>query len=127
MITVKPVQETETVNELFASCGVPLPEGGMAVEATDGAKRVGCGLFSLVECDLTLLYVDFPADDPLLCDLIARGVMNYGIHRGALICELGEQAPKAALVSLGFLSSAEETSMNIVRVFTECTHCHHEK
>lgn len=124
MILVSPVKGTDSVKQMFDRFQIPFADGCMAVQVLEDDRPVGCGLFSLVERELVLLYVGYPAEDPEVCDLVTRAVMNYGINRGALECELGPQAPKEALVALGFIPDLSATSMNIVHVFTHCTHCH---
>ena len=124
MIVVSPMKESESIKQAFDRFQIAYSDGCMAVQALEDDRTVGYGLFSLVERDLTLLYVDYPASDPAVCDLVTRAVMNYGINRGALECEIGPEAPVKALVSLGFIPDESATSMNIVYVFTHCTHCH---
>ena len=126
MLTVSPISDRTEVARLFAAHDLPLTEDSLAVGAKDGDAVAGCGLFTLKGLELTLLAVDYPADDPILCDLITRAVMNYGANRGALDCALGENAPKDALLSLGFLEREDQQEMNIRHVFTTCTHCHHK-
>ena len=127
MIAVSPIRNREAVRALFDRYHISFDEYSQAVEARSDETPVGHGLFTLRGNELTLQYVDYPAEDPTLCDLITRAVMNYGVNRGVIDCDLGPQAPKAALFSLGFLSSMEESCMNIIRVFTHCTACHEQK
>lgn len=127
MVTVKPAPSAEKTEELFRTYRIPSCEGQMAMIAYDGDREVGCGLFSLVDSQLTLLFVDYPKNDLFLCDLISRGVMNYGANRGALDCDLVESAPKAEFVAFGFIPDLSASSVNIIRTFTMCTHCKKSK
>lgn len=123
MIVVSPMKDIEEVKQRFDHCRIAYTDGCMSVQAIEDGAPVGFGLFTLAERELTLLYVDYPESDPAVCDLITRAVMNYGVNRGALECEIGPMAPKKALVALGFIPDETAVSMNIVYVFTHCTHC----
>ena len=127
MITVSPIKDERAVRALFDKHGIAFSDVCAAVCAIEGGVEVGCGLFALDGRDLTLLFVDFPETDVEICELITRAVMNYGVNRGTLDCGLGPASPKATLVSLGFIPDDTATSMNIIHVFTHCTHCHDNK
>lgn len=123
MVAVKPVQSDREIAEIFDEHGVVLCDGAMAMIAVEKEKKVGSAAFQLLDGELTLLSVHYPKNDLYLCDLISRGAMNYGVNRGVLYCNLGEQAPKDEFVKFGFIKDLSETSVNIIRVFTMCTHC----
>ncbi len=127
MVAVKPVDDIELIKKLYAEHNIEFNEYSNAVSAVENGEMVGSGLFTLIDGVLTLLSVKYPKNDLFVCDLISRGVMNYGVNRGVLYCELGENAPFAEFVAFGFIKSKEETSVNIIRTFTQCTHCNKSK
>lgn len=127
MVAVKPVNDVELIKKLYAEHNIEFTENSNAVSAVENGEMVGSGLFTLIDGTLTLLSVKYPKNDLFVCDLISRGVMNYGVNRGVLYCELGENAPLAEFVAFGFIKSKEETSVNIIRTFTQCTHCNKSK
>ena len=123
MVRVTPAKNQEEVKDYFDAHGIEMCDGANAVVAIENDSVVGSAVFSLVGTDLTLLSVKYPKKDLYICDLTSRAVMNYGVNRGALYCELGEKAPYAEFVAFGFIKNAEETSVNIIRTFTMCTNC----
>ncbi len=123
MIEVKPSKSQEEIEKIFKLHNIELCEGAMAVNAIENGKVVGSAVFSLIDTELTLLSVIYPKDDLYVCDLVSRAVMNYGVNRGAMYCELAATAPKAEFLALGFIENINETSLNIIRIFTMCTHC----
>lgn len=123
MVNVKPVQSEDEIIALFREHEIDMCDGAMAMIATENGETVGSAVFTLINGELTLLSVIYPKQDHFLCDLISRGVMNYGVNRGVLYCQLGEKAPKAEFVMFGFIKDKSETSVNIIRTFTMCTHC----
>ena len=127
MVNVRPVQSDKQVSELFIQHGIKQCDGGMAMVAIENERQVGSAVFQLINGELTLLSVEYPEKDYTLCDLISRGVMNYGVNRGVLYCQLGEKAPKAEFLMLGFIKDMSECSVNIIRTFTMCTHCKSNK
>ena len=127
VVNVRPVQSDEEIVGLFKEHNIELCQGAMAMIAIEKGNQVGSAVFQLLNGELTLLSVDYPEKDYVLCDLISRGVMNYGVNRGVLYCNLGEKAPKAEFLMLGFIKDMSETSVNIIRTFTMCTHCKSNK
>ncbi len=127
MVSVKPVDNEAEIAELFNQHGIELCEGAMAMIAVEKGERVGSAVFKIAGEELTLLSVIYPKQDQFICDLVSRGVMNYGVNRGMLYCELGEKAPKAEFLMFGFIKDINETSVNIIRTFTMCTHCKADK
>ncbi len=123
MVNVKPVQSEDEIVALFGEHEIDMCEGAMAMIATENGETVGSAVFQLINGELTLLSVVYPKQDHFLCDLISRGVMNYGVNRGVLYCQLGEKAPKAEFVMFGFIKDTADTSGNIISTFTMCTHC----
>ncbi len=122
MVRVKPVDEQE-IELYFKQHNIEICDGAMAMVAIEGENTVGSAVFSLTEDKLTLLSVIYPEKDLFICDLTSRAVMNYGVNRGKLYCELGEKAPYKEFVLFGFIKSAEEKSVNIIKTFTMCTNC----
>lgn len=123
MVRVTPAKSQEEIESLFNEHGIDLCEGANAVVAIENDEKVGSAVFSLIGTELTLLSVIYPNKDLYICDLTSRAVMNYGVNRGALYCELGEKAPFAEFVAFGFIKNSTETSVNIIRTFTMCTNC----
>ncbi len=122
MVRVKPVNVHE-IEEYFKLHNVEICDGAMAMVALEGEERVGSAVFSITENNLTLLSVQYPEKDLFICDLTSRAVMNYGVNRGKLYCELGEKAPFKEFVLFGFIKNAEEKTINIIKTFTMCTNC----
>ncbi len=127
MIEVRPSKNQEEIEEVFEIHGAKLCEGAMSVKAIENGKVVGSAIFSLVGTELTLISVIYPKDDIYVCDLVSRGVMNYGVNRGAMYCNLAKTAPKSEFLAFGFIENINETSINIIRTFTMCTNCKKNK
>ena len=127
MIEVRPSKSQEEVEQIFKLHGIELCEGAMSANAIENGKVVGSAVFSLVGTELTLLSVIYPKDDIYVCDLVSRSVMNYGVNRGAMFCELAETAPKKEFLAFGFIENINETSVNIIKTFTMCTNCKKNK
>ena len=123
MVRVTPVKSQEEIEKYFDLHSVELCDGANVMVAIENDTVVGSAVFSLVGTDLTLLSVNYPKNDLYICDLTSRAVMNYGVNRGALFCELGEKAPFAEFVAFRFIENAKETSVNIIKTFTMCTNC----
>lgn len=123
MIEVKPSKSQEEINAIFKLHGIELCDGAMSVNAIENGKVVGSAVFSMIGTELTLLSVIYPSDDIYVCDLVSRAVMNYGVNRGAMYCELGESAPKKEFLAFGFIENINDTSVNIIKTFTMCTNC----
>ena len=93
MIEVTPAKSEQEVDIIFKQHGIATREGAMAMKAVENGKEVGSAAFTMIGGELTLLSVIYPHDDIYVCDLVSRAVMNYGVNRGALFCELAEKAP----------------------------------
>lgn len=127
VIEVKPAKSEQEVDIIFKQHGIATREGAMAMKAVENGKEVGSAAFTMIGNELTLLSVIYPKDDIYVCDLVSRAVMNYGVNRGAMYCELAEKAPVKEFLTLGFIKSTDETSVNIIKTFTMCTNCKKNK
>ncbi len=127
MVAVTPAKNEQEIRNVFEEHGIELTDGAMAMRAVENNECVGSAAFTLIDGVLTLLSVKYPQKDMFICDLISRGVMNYGVNRGVLYCELGPAAPRKEFLMFGFIKSADEDSVNIIRTFTMCTHCKENK
>lgn len=123
MVRVTPAKNQEEINSYFELHEIDLCDGANAVIAVENGTVVGSAVFSLVGTELTLLSVKYPKNDLYICDLTSRAVMNYGVNRGALFCELGEKAPFSEFIAFRFISNTNEKSVNIIKTFTMCTNC----
>ena len=123
MIAVTPAKNQDQIKEVFNELGQTLSEKSMAVTAVENNKQIGCAAFNFDGEELTLLSVKYPKNDIFVCDLISRGVMNFGVNRNILYCELGPDAPIDEFVKLGFIKSKAEASVNIIKAFMECKSC----
>lgn len=123
MVRVTPVKTQEEINKYFELHGVEICDGACAMIAIENDAVVGSAVFSLTDDELKLLSVIYPKNDLFICDLTSRAVMNYGVNRGKLYCELGDKAPIKEFIAFRFIQNAEDRSVNIIKTFTMCTNC----
>ncbi len=123
MVTVKPLKDADSISQMFDAHSIELCDGAVAMIAVEGDKEVGSAVFSMIGTELTVLSVKYPKEDIYICDLVSRAVMNYGVNRGAMFCEIVPTAPVKEFYLLGFIKSVDETSIDIIKTFTMCTKC----
>lgn len=117
MITITPLGDKNSIEELFRNNGIDTNEYSGAVVAKSGEEVLGFCLYELYKTGITILHI-FPKDDLPLADGILRSALNIAALRGALDARYVKD--DALFRKLGFILNEKDKKLDIDKLFRGC-------
>ncbi len=122
MITLKTIDNKQTVKEYFQKENLTFNENSNCLCAKDGQEVLGYCLFDIDSKSITIRAIS-PEDDIYLCDGILRSSLHVACERGITEAFYSDKALEKIFKLLNFIKDENQKSLNIEKLFESCCGC----
>ena len=122
MITLKTLENTEEIKELFQKEELLYNQNSNCLCAKDREDILGYCLFDIDSEKITVRAIE-PQDDISLCDGILRSTLHVAHERGIVKAYYADKSPENIFEMLRFIKSLTEKSLDINKLFESCCGC----
>lgn len=122
MITLGPVKDRKTVENLFAENGLKCGKYSQCVAAKCGEITEGYCLFDMT-ADKMIIKLIVPEEDIMLADGILRSTLHVGAERSIMNAFYENTVSEKLLNKLGFVKDSKEKTIDTDRLFQGCQSC----
>lgn len=122
MITLGPVKDKKTVENLFNTNNLKFGENSRCVAAKCGESTEGYCLFDMTS-DKMIIKLIVPEEDVMLADGILRSTLHVGTERSIMGAVYENTVSEELLKKLGFIKDPIQKTINTDKLFEGCKGC----
>lgn len=122
MITLGPVKDKKTVENLFNLNHLKFGEHSRCVAAKCGENTAGYCLFDMTSNKMTIKLI-VPEDDVMLADGILRSTLHVGTERSIMDAVYENTVSEELLKRLDFIKDPNAKTINTDKLFEGCQSC----
>lgn len=125
MIEIHPLRDRQKLEEYYISAKVSMTDNSMAVIAADGDEVIGNCLFDMNDDNIMIHHLE-PSFDRYFADGLLRSALHVGVENGKMLAFYSESSLFPLFNSLGFIKNAENSELNVEKLFSSCQNCKNE-